>query len=85
MNEFFRGNNVEGENACRAELKIGRRMVVPAADESRASGLDSFRLRPARVDMTDMRRSHRPVAEQEEFTMEGLHMQVGKKKDSHFN
>ena len=58
---------------------------MPAADESRASGLGNFRLWPARVDMTDMRRSHRPVAEQEEFTMERLHMQAGKKKEAHFS
>jgi len=85
VDKFFGGNNVEAENACRAELKIRRRVVVPVADERRASGLDNLRLGTAVMDMTDMRGSRRPVVEQEELRLEGPHMQAGKKKDSHFN
>ena len=85
VDKFFRRNNVEAENACRAELKIPRRMVVPVADERRASGLDNLRLGTAVIDIADMWRSNRPFAEQEEFTMERLHMQAGKKKEAHFS
>jgi len=63
MDKFFYRNDAEGENACRAELKIGRSMVVPAADESRASGLDNLRLGTAVLDKTDMWGSRRPVVE----------------------
>lgn len=59
VDKFFYRNDAEGENACRAELKIRRRMVVHVADERRASGLDNLRLGTAVMDMTDMRGSRR--------------------------